>query len=120
MPRLTDLDRLKAYTDALSNWKFGGYVQFRLTEQAHKWIRRELGNIALKEIGRLMHEYVSAGGVIDEVPETRSTWRDLYEFHYDLRFAIESKLVYLETRLNYRVPIVADESSILVVNIHEP
>jgi hypothetical protein len=27
--------------------------------------------------------------------------------------------VYIETRLNYRLPVVVDESWILVVNIHE-
>lgn len=75
--------------------------------------------MALKDIGRLMFEYVDAGGKIDEVPETRPEWSDLYEFHYDLRPTIHDKPVYIETRLNYRLPVAADESSITVVNIHE-
>jgi hypothetical protein len=73
--------------------------------------------VKYREIGRLMYEYVAAGGQIDEVRETRPQWSD-YEFHYDLRFTIASKSVYIETRLHHRLPFVPDESWILVVNIH--
>jgi hypothetical protein len=66
-----------------------------------------------------MHEHVMAGGDIDEVPETRQEWSDQYEFHHDLRLTIRKKRVYIETRLNHRLPVVADESWILAVNIHE-
>jgi hypothetical protein len=116
---LTDPARLVAYRDALGNWNVRDYVQFELTEEAHRWIRRVLSNITLKEIGRLMYEHVAAGGDIDEVPETRPEWSDQYEFHHDLRLTIRKKSVYIETRLNYRLPVVPDESWILVVNIHE-
>ena len=97
---------------------FAGYVQFELTGEAYRWIRREFSNITLKEIGRLMHEHVGAGGEIDEVPETRPEWSGLYEFHHDLRFTIQDTIVYIETRLHYRLPVVPDESWILVVNVH--
>ncbi len=117
MPPLTDPIRLTAYKDALGNWNITGYIQFELPEEAYRWTRKELDNTPLKEIGRLMYEYVVAGGEIDEEPETRREWSD-HEYHYDLRFTISGKAVYIETRLNYRLPIVADESSILVVNIH--
>ena len=119
MAPLTDPARLDAYKDGLANWNFNGYIQFELTERAYAWVKRELGNISLKEFGRLMHEYVVAGGEIDEVRETRPEWSD-YEFHYDLRFTIQDKPVYIETRLNYKTPVVPDESTILVVNIHAP
>ncbi|MBI3411560.1 MAG: hypothetical protein HY040_24795 [Planctomycetes bacterium] len=56
MPPLTDPDRLAAYGDALQNWNVTDYIQFDLTEQAFRWVRREFGNISLKENGRLMHE----------------------------------------------------------------
>ena len=56
---------------------------------------------------------------IAEVAETRPEWAD-HAFHYDLRFTINDKRVYIETRLHYREPFAADESWILVVNIHEP
>ena len=65
-----------------------------------------------------MYEHVAAGGEIDEVPETRPEWSDLYEFHHDLRLTIHDKAVYIETRLNYRLPVAPDESWILVVNVH--
>lgn len=120
MARLTDSIRLKAYEDALRNWRFEGYIQFKLTEIAYRWIRRELSNITLKDIGRLMYEYASAGGEIDEVQEKRPEWSDEWEFHYDLRFTIQDKPVYIETRLEYREPVVADASYIIVVNVHAP
>ncbi len=117
MPVLTDPIRLAAYKDALANWNYSDYIQFDLAEQAYRWVRHTLDDIPLKEIGRLMFEYVQMGGEIDEVPETRPRWLD-HEFHYDLRFAIQGQPVYIETRLNYRTPLVPDESWIFVVNIH--
>ena len=105
--------------DALGNWNYEGYIRFELTEAAYRWIRGEFESISLKEIGRLMYEYVEGGGEIDEVRESRPEW-SVYEFHYDLRFTIQDKRVYIESRLDYREPFVSDESSILVVNIHAP
>lgn len=118
MPRLSDPDRRFAYTDALSNWASHGYVVFDLTEESQRWVRRELDSITVREIARLMHEFVAAGGEVDEVVEQRPEWSDSYEFHHDLRFEIHGKNVYIETRLNYRLPVESDASSILVVNIH--
>jgi len=119
MAPIADPIRLQAYKDALSNWHFRDYIKFALNEQAHNWIKKELDNISYKEIGWLMCEYVANGGEIDEQPEKRSEWPD-YEFHHDLRFTIQNKPVYIETRLNYRVPFTEGESWILVVNLHSP
>ena len=70
---------------------------------------------------RTFREGGNSGGEIDEVPETRLGWSDDHEFHYDLRFKIQDKPVYVETRLlHYKPPFKADNSSILVVNIHVP
>ncbi len=120
MAPLTDPARLEAYRDALGNWGFEGYIRFELTETTYRWLKRELNNIALKEIGRLMHEHVEAGGEIDEVRETRPEWSGEFEFHYDLRFTIQGQPVYIESRLNCQLPVVRDDSSILVVNVHAP
>jgi len=117
---LVDPVRLQAYRDALSNWSFTGYIQFELTEQSYRWIRAQFDNISTREIGRSMYEYVATGGEIDEVAETRPEWSDRYQFHYDLRFALRGKAVYVETRLHYSVPVVPDSSWILVVNVHAP
>jgi hypothetical protein len=120
MAPLTDPERLLAYKDALSNWAFAGYVEPELTEQAYLWIRRELGSFEIKELYRLMTEYVAAGGEIDEVRETRPEWSGVYEYHYDLRFSVHGQPIYVETRLNYRSPFIPDEPTILVVNVHAP
>ena len=117
---MTDPDRLTAYRDALGNWNVTDYIQFELTEQAQRWIDLELGYTKHRDVGRLMHEYVAAGGEIDEVPENRPRWSEEYEFHYDLRFTIHDKPVYIETRLHYRLPVVPGESWIQVVNVHAP
>lgn len=119
MPALIDPTRLEAYKDALGNWNVSDYIQFELTEQAYRWIRRKLDSVTLKEIGRLMNEHVRVGGEVDEVIETRPEWSSLYEFHHDIRMTIANEPVYIETRLNYRLPLVRDESWILVVNVHE-
>ncbi len=117
MPPLTDPIRLAAYRDALGNWAVRGYIQFDLTEEALRWVERELNDVPLKTLGRLMYEHVAAGGEVDEVKETRPEWLD-HEFHHDIRLTIQNKSVYIETRLKYREPFAVDESSILVVNIH--
>jgi hypothetical protein len=119
VPRLTDPDRLAAYRDALRNWTF--FVDWdSLPERAHRWIRRELGAIKHKEIGRLMYEYVEAGGEIDEVPEKDPDWATEHEFHYDLRFTIGDVRVYIETRLHFEPPFAEEKAWIEVVNIHDP
>lgn len=119
MPPLADPDRLRAYIDALQNWRFKGFIRFELTEQSFRWIQRELEDVSLRDIKQLMHEFVAQGGEIDEVREIRAGWSDQFEFHYDLRFTIQDKPVYIETRLFYQVPVVPDSSWILVVNVHE-
>jgi hypothetical protein len=118
MPPLSNVERQAAYRDALGNWSYAGYIGFELTEQAYAWIRRELDGITLKELGRLMHDYVAGGGEIDEVRETRPEWSGEYLYHYDLRFEIQGQPVYIETRLKFRPPFKPDEPTILVVNVH--
>lgn len=119
MAPLADPTRLEAYKDALANWRYDDYVRFELTEEAYRWLKRSLEGITLKDLSRLMHEYVSRGGKIDETKETRPEWSDKYPFHYDLRFCIGERNVYIETRLSYRLPLKPDESSVIVVNIHD-
>jgi hypothetical protein len=120
MAPLTNPERLRAYENALSNWSFEGYVEPELTDQAYHWIRQILGDFEIKELFRLMYEYVRAGGEVDEVRETRPEWSGSFEFHYDLRFPVRGKPVYVETRLKYRSPFIPDEPTILVMNVHAP
>ena len=116
MARLTDPERLKHYTTVLKLWSYDCYIHWKAV--AAKWVRGELG-ITLREFGRLMHEHVAGGGKIDEVPETRPEYRDAYEFHHDLRFSVPSgRKVYVETVLEMddRDP---EDSTIMVVNVHD-
>lgn len=119
MVRLTDPDRLAAYLDALGNWAVEGYIAFELKDHSQRWIERNLGSLQHREIKRLMYEYVTAGGEIDEVRENREGWKELHEFHYDLRFTIQGIPVYIETRLIYRPPFKHDQPEIMVVNVHD-
>lgn len=112
MAPLTDPVRLKAYRNALRNWKYEGYVSWK--EEAARWIRRELEGLTTKEVGRLMYEYVQRGGGIDEQCETRE-WLE-GEFHYDLRFPIGERWIYIETLLFVDDP---EDPTIGVVSIHD-
>lgn len=117
VPPLKDLERLLAYRDALRNWSVTGYVKFALTETAYRWVRTEVG-VELRELARLMNEFVVNGGEIDEQPETRPEWADQYQYHYDLRFVVNATPIYVETRLNFCPPFKPDDPWILVVNVH--
>ena len=119
MARLTDEDRLSAYTDALSNWAYDGYVRFELSETAFKWIRANLDGVTLRDLARLMFEHVEGGGSIDEVEEKRPEWSE-YEYHYDLRFSVQGVKVYVESRLEYEPPFKPDQPVVIVVNVHAP
>ncbi len=119
MASSTDPTWLQAYRDALCNWAYAGYIQFELSEQSYRWIRTELEGISTREIGRLMYQYVVLeAGEIDVQAEKRPEWSDRYQFHYDLRFTIQHKRVYIETRLHYSIPFIPDQPWILVVNVH--
>ncbi len=124
MPSPSDQDLVKCYVNALASWQCEGVIVFK--ERAQAWANVHLAMFRkrdYRELGRLMYEYVKAGGEIDQQPETRSTdeWKDdaagwdYFKFHYDLRIPIDDKIVYFETRLICDDP---DDPIIHVVNIH--
>jgi hypothetical protein len=119
MPPLTDPERTLCYLNALSRWKYTGFIRFE--KDAYRWVRVEIPNHSLKDLGRLLYEYVDANGpsCVDEQVETRERWRDLHQFHHDIRVPIAGRVIYFETRLIYRDPDDPDDPSILVVNAHE-
>lgn len=117
MAPLSDPVRLKAYRNGLANWRFKGFI--RWTEQALRGLRRELESTSAMDIGRLLYEYASAGGEIDEVAETRPEWSQ-HAFHYDFRIEVEGRAVYIETRLYFDDPEDSDDPWIHVVNLHAP
>jgi hypothetical protein len=113
MAALKDLAILAQFRGALSNWHVTGYVDWK--ENARTWVRDQLGQHDPRQIARLLHEYVSAGGTIDQVPETRPEWNDR-PFHYDLRIPFAGRLLYIETILLDDDP---DDPTIRVVSIHD-
>lgn len=116
MPPLTDPELLACYKNALANWRYEGYIIF--TERAEEWIYVNLSNQTTREIGRLMLEYVSAGGEIDQQKETRPEWKER-DYHFDLRIPCAGRLIYIETRLLYDDPSDPDDPVIHVVNVHD-
>lgn len=116
MAPLTDPVRLKAYRNALANWKYEGYVRWK--EVPACWVRREFAGWTQKAIAEQMYLYVAAGGEIDEQPETREDWLES-KFHYDLRIQIGGRRIYIETLLFYHDPDDPDDPTIHVVNVHD-
>lgn len=94
MPPLTDPERVRHYTAALSGWSCSGYVNW--TARAQEWVRENLPGVTPREVARLMWEHVQGGGRIDEARETRPEWCE-HEFHHDLRLRIGDRDVYVET-----------------------
>jgi hypothetical protein len=118
MPPLTDPERLRCYRNALGNWKFTGYVV--IESRAWDWLRGNLPQpISQKEIARILHNYVNAGGMIDEQIETREPWKTFYAFHYDLRVQVANRRIYFETVLEYKDANDPDDPMIRVVNAHD-
>lgn len=105
--------RLRCYREALQNWKFRGYVQFKpLTSE---WLANELPGLSLLEVARELFRHVEDGGEIDEQKEQRPEYKH-HEFHYDLRVKISGRQVYFETVL--KVPKNHDPM-IQVVSVHD-
>jgi hypothetical protein len=119
MPPLTDPERSRCYLNALENWRYDGFIVFM--KDAVRWLRAELPNYALRELGRLLYEHVAAKGCtcVDEQVEPREGWRNLHAFHHDIRLRVAGRLVYFETRLIYRDADDPDDPVIQVVNAHD-
>jgi len=116
MARLTDPEKLRCYKCALANRKVNGYILF--TRRAAEWLREELDGTTQFEFTELLHDYVNAGGEIDEVVERRPEWA-MHSHHYDLRPIVAGRRRYVETRLIYKDANDPDDPIIHVVNIHD-
>lgn len=115
MARLTDPEKLGCFTNAISNWRYAGYVTF--TRLADEWLRRGLDGFSQRRFAELLFEHINGGGEIDEVVETRPEW-SMHSHHYDLRPTVEGRTLYVETRLIYADPNDPDDPVVHVVNIH--
>jgi hypothetical protein len=94
MPPLEDPALLTGFKSVLSNWYVTDYVTAK--DEALEWAGKNLAGFTLKGLARLMNEHVSAGGVIDQVRETRPEWND-WPFHYDFRLSWAGRPLYIET-----------------------
>ena len=117
MAPLTDPTLLAAYTNALRNsLRYSGYVNWK--ERPQSWVRKELDGLTTDAVAELMYGHVRSGREIDQVPERRPEWSQ-YGYHYDLRFDIGGRKIYVETRLRFDDPTDPDDPVITVVNIHD-
>lgn len=62
-----------------------------------------------------MHEFVEAGGEIDQVREQRPEYASRHEYHFDFRLNIDGRLVYIETTLD----VTATGPVITIVSLHD-
>ena len=113
MAPLANREILNAFQEALREWKCDGYVVW--LRRPGEWLRQNLDNQDIRSISRMMHEYVESGGEIDQVIERRERWRDQHEFHYDFRFAISGRKIYIETVLD----VSSTGPTVTVVNMHD-
>lgn len=113
MAPLANPEILEAIREALSEWRSDGYVVWNPIAIA--WLRKNIEGEDMRSISRMMHEHVEAGGEIDQVVERRERWQDRHEFHYDFRFAVSGRKVYIETVLD----VTRTGPTITVVNMHD-
>ena len=113
MSPLADPVLLATIRGVLDIWYVTDYVTWKNT--ARDWAGVNLPHSSLKDIARLMHAHVMAGGVIDQVREQRPEWNDR-DYHYDFRLPISGRLIYIETLLIDDDPT---DPTLHIVSIHD-
>ncbi|MDZ4821085.1 MAG: hypothetical protein SGJ20_19125 [Planctomycetota bacterium] len=96
MVRLKDPELLAVFQEVLSEWNIGGTIIW--LPQPTEWLDANIEGHDTKSAGKLMFEHFHRGGEIDQVRETRLDYTD-NSHHYDFRFAINGRRVYIETVL---------------------
>ena len=113
MPPLSDPVIVAQFRQVLVEWNCTGYVTAK--EVARNWIATNLGGLDLKAVAKAMHDFMAAGGVPDQVKETRPEW-SLWPFHYDFRLTLGGKHLYIETILQDDDP---RDPTIQIVSVHD-
>src|SRR5262245_55033343 len=113
MPPLIDPAILAQFQAVLVNWNYTGYVTAK--DVVLEWIANSLGGLTLKDVARAMHDFVAAGGVIDQQPERRPEW-SMWPYHYDFRLPLAGRQLYIETILKDDDP---NDPTIAIVSIHD-
>lgn len=113
MARLTDANLLALFDTALKEWRVSGFIRWKRI--AAEWVAENLEGHTTKSIAKMIHEFFQNGGEIDQVRERRPEYMSRYEYHYDFRFEIDGRRIYIET--------VLDETptgpEITIVSIHD-
>ena len=116
MGRLTDVDTLARYQQALADWNFEGSIV--LKDRARDGLRTTLEGVNEKCFKELLFRFVcKENGEVDQVREEREPWRESWEWHYDLRPTINGIKLYVETRLHPESFSSRDDPVILVVQV---
>lgn len=113
MAPLTDPTTLAYFCEALGEWNCEGFVVWKRIPA--EWLASNLQGETQRSVARLLHEYVSSGGVIDRQVEKRELHRDTHREHFDFRVSIESRLIYIETTLG----VTSTGPTITIVSIHD-
>jgi hypothetical protein len=113
MPPLTEPVILAQFQTVLANWNYTGYVTAK--DVALDWIANQLGGLTLKDVAKAMHDFFRSGGTIDQVRETRPEWNH-WPFHYDFRFPIGARTVYIEVILQDDDP---SDPTVHIVSMHD-
>jgi hypothetical protein len=114
--------RLRCYRKALRNEanrlvaRNPDYVVFK--KRSQEWLGGELPEYTLRDICRILHEYVESGGKVDEQVETRQEYVH-WRFHFDLRIRFGGRHVYFETVLEFEDADDEDDLTIVVVNVKD-
>jgi hypothetical protein len=109
--------RLQCFKNALRNWNYDGYVDFKV-RVVEENLPAYLPGCSPREIAHQLYLFVSNGGLIDEQVERRPEWKE-YEFHYDLRVPIAGRQIYFETILICEDADDPDDPTIVVVSVHD-
>jgi hypothetical protein len=99
--------------NALSNWRYIGYVTWKPIAKA--WVDLNMDGMTTRFVAEMMFEHVVSGRVVDQVKETRSEWSE-QQFHYDFRIPIGNRIIYIETIL---IEDDSEDPIIGVVSIHD-
>ena len=113
MAPLADQGILNAFREALSEWRSEGYVVWQ--RRPVEWLRKNIESEDIRSVSRMMHEHIESGGEVDQVVERREPYRDRYGYHYDFRFSISGRKIYIETVLD----VTSTGPTVTVVNMHD-
>jgi hypothetical protein len=110
---LIDIETLRKYREALQQWKCDGYIVWLRVPS--EWLRQNIDGENEQTVAKLMFDYFDGGGEIDRAIERRDPWRDRYDYHYDFRFRINGRPIYIETVLD----VTGTGPTITIVSMHD-